>query len=520
MAIKDQDTRRLIADIKRISIENERLKESQWVVYFNSVPDKTTDNLEKITAGPFNPVETRGFIIASWSWIFSAFQSRDRFIDINRKIQYNFGDYAAVSRPFPLLKPYAENTRQIILSTIASESLIPEDEGSDRPANEKFFPFWLSKIIMNSFEALENRLPPGKRTVQPGKDLLIKKIADFSRYFSRYFRRYFIRDFSQYFIRYIIRDFIRYFSRYVIRDFIRDLSRDLIRDLSRDFSRNFSRVLSRDFSPDFKDVISNFYQKKYNEKLNWDKLSGDNYEKLYLLYLDEFEKENWQFIDEFFNYLHRLIFDKKFEITFEYFDTVQFLPRKQANVDMPASLFISIKNSLMIPFTFDFILTGAVHYYFLNIMADLNIIFHNKEEISDSSLLKAIDNFMRKNPFDLYFINLSWDFYARAFNETYQKLEENESKPLALAAFVVNAAKVSMAAGLTPEGDHWDKTLVEAEKSGDLFVRLSLTLYKLCTFQDSKLNSQRLKSQLESFKTNYPAFYRLIGFKDEKERKN
>jgi len=246
-------------------------------------------------------------------------------------------------------------------------------------------------------------------------------------------------------------------------------------------------------------------------------LSEDNDEKLYLLYLDEFEKENWQFIDEFFNYLYRLLFYEKFEITFESFDTVQSLPGKQANVDRPASPFISITNSLMIPFTFDFILTGAVHYYFLNIMAYLNITFHDKLDISDSMLVDAIDNFMRKNPFYLYFINMSWDFYAQAFNETYQKREENETKPLALAAFVVNAAKVSMAAGLTPEGDHWNKTLEVAEKCSDLFVRLSLTLYKLCTFQDKELNSQRLKSQLESFKTNYPDFYRLIGFKDEKE---
>jgi len=147
-------------------------------------------------------------------------------------------------------------------------------------------------------------------------------------------------------------------------------------------------------------------------------------------------------------------------------------------------------------------------------MAGLNITFYNKEEISDSSLFEAIGNFTRKNPFDLYFINFSWDFYAQAFNETYRDREETDAKRLALAAFVINAAKVSMAAGLTWGGDHWNKILEEAEKSGHPFVQISLTLYKLCTFQDREINSQRLKTQLESFKTNYPDFYRLIGFKD------
>jgi len=86
-----------------------------------------------------------------------------------------------------------------------------------------------------------------------------------------------------------------------------------------------------------------------------------------------------------------------------------------------------------------------------------------------------------------------------------------------LHSFFIFADKIIfLIAALTLEGDHWYKTLVEAEKSSGLFVQLSLTLYKLCTFQDIELNSQRLKTQLESFKTNYPDFYRLIGFKDEK----
>ena len=56
-------------------------------------------------------------------------------------------------------------------------------------------------------------------------------------------------------------------------------------------------------------------------------------------------------------------------------------------------------------------------------------------------------------------------------------------------------------------------TLEEAEKSSDPFVQISLTLYKLCNFMDREKNSQRLKNQLESFKTNYPEYYKLIGFK-------
>ena len=81
-------------------------------------------------------------------------------------------------------------------------------------------------------------------------------------------------------------------------------------------------------------------------------------------------------------------------------------------------------------------------------------------------------------------------------------------------AFVVNAAKASLVAGITPEGDEWAKTLEEAEKSKDPFVQISVTLYKLCNFQDRENNSRLLHRQLDEFKRKHPDYYKLIGFTD------
>lgn len=151
----------------------------------------------------------------------------------------------------------------------------------------------------------------------------------------------------------------------------------------------------------------------------------------------------------------------------------------------------------------------------INLMVDLNLKFYKKQKIEKISILEANDKYMGKNPFESYFINFSWDFYAQAFNERYQNLKYGEEKDLSLAAFVVNAARVSLVAGIPCEGEEWEKTLKEAGKSTHPFVQISLTLFKLCNFIDRKKNSDLLTSHLEKFKQDYPAYYKLIGFRED-----
>jgi hypothetical protein len=78
---------------------------------------------------------------------------------------------------------------------------------------------------------------------------------------------------------------------------------------------------------------------------------------------------------------------------------------------------------------------------------------------------EAIADYYARNPIDFCFITFSWRYYAQAFNERYKKLKDGEEKDLALAAFVVNAARVSLVAGVPCEGEEWEKTLKEAGKS-------------------------------------------------------
>jgi hypothetical protein len=118
---------------------------------------------------------------------------------------------------------------------------------------------------------------------------------------------------------------------------------------------------------------------------------------------------------------------------------------------------VSMKTPLVIPFTFNFVLTASLTHYVINLMAELNTISQNRRKIKQSLISKTINDFTRKNPFWLYLINFSWDFYSKDFNENYQNLKDGEEKSLALAAFVVNAAKVSLVGGVPCKGDHWQK---------------------------------------------------------------
>jgi hypothetical protein len=147
--------------------------------------------------------------------------------------------------------------------------------------------------------------------------------------------------------------------------------------------------------------------------------------------------------------------------------------------------------------------------------SEFNRKFHEGKGLEEIEVKEAADAYIEKNPFDFYFITFSWDFYSKAFNERYQQLAEGEAKAMALAAFVVNAARVSLVAGVPCEGEEWEKTLKVAKKSPHPFVQISLTLYKLCNFIGREKNSGLLTSQLEKFKRDYPAYYKLIGFQED-----
>lgn len=544
---------------------DEKLKESQWVLYYNSAADKTNKNLEQLITGKLKLIELKGYTISCWTKIFLAYQERGRFLEINQSqleltiridnILYDFGGYAYINYPLTLFHHFMEDIGNVNVSKISNQRFLFEDRKKYVLLDAKFLADWLCKILLNTLWDFEENIPLDRQILGLSREQMTEKFSDlsrnlsryfnrdFTRYFSRYLSRDFSQDFSRYFSRYFSRHFSRYlsreFSRYFNRDFSIDLNRELSRHLSRAFSQEFcgyfSRYLSRDFSllsknlsrylsryfyrdfnRDLRDFISILYLKRYNEELELYNLSGKNEEKIDNLFMDVLGKGDIVSIDKFFGFMFIDLMLEKFQLSFDFFGSAvqSFSGKKKAGVTQNKNI-LSVINPLVIPFIFNFVLSATLIHYFLNILSDLNRKFHNKKHPNEQMIIRAIDNYIDKNPFEFYFITFSWDFYSKAFNERYQKLKDGDEKDLALAAFVVNAARVSLVAGVPCEGEEWEKTLKEAGKSTHPFVQISLTLYKLCNFIDREKNSGLLTSQLEKFKHDYPAYYKLIGFQED-----
>jgi hypothetical protein len=478
-------------------------------------------------------------------------------------IRFDFRGYARVTYPLRIFRILAEGTRPVHISKISNQEFIYKDRKTYVPLNEKFLAGWLIKILLNIFLNFEKNIPSLAQLSGPQRKKLTKAISDisgeFSREFSQHlscgFSRDFIRDISwglrsnldRYFSRYFSREFSRYFSRDFIRDFRRDLSLEFSRDFSRDFIRGFNRDFSRDFNRDFRrklsqqlsrrlsrdfiryfirdfrvfsqdcsDFISRLYHKKYHEVLDWDKLTVRDDRMIYELMKEKLEKGAEEFIERFFNSLYKYLFEDKFELTFDFFGAgiQSFSGKGIAGVTRPGNL-LFIANPFIISFAFEVLLTATLGHYSLNMLADLKSRFYGKEMPNDEKMEKAVIDYCERNPFYFYFLTFSWDFYAQAFNEQNLRHEDIETRDLALAAFVVSAARVSLTAGVPCEGEEWDKTLAAAQQSESPFVQISLTLYKINNAADSterQENESLLKQQLANFKADYPQYYRLIGF--------
>lgn len=528
----------------------ENLEERQWVTYYNSAADKTSEYLQKLPAWPLLLKELKGYIISHWAKLFLAYQERREFLEINREhleglkgiknICCDFGGYAQVSYRLRLFYPLAEDTESVHVSKITHQRFLSENKWT-YPLNEKFFNSWLCKILENIFWTFEKNISRDEMLPGPYRDLLITKISNLSMDSIKIIDWQISEDFGSHLNNNVIRDFSRNLSRTFIQDFIRDFSQNFFKEFKEDFIIQFIRELSLDFiwdftwgisqlkrnlswdfgyfSNDFSDFISNLYDKKYHEKLDWERLSEMNDRMIYELVKEELEKGEIVFIEKFFNYLGNYLFRYKFELSFHTFGTVtQSLSGKGLVGVTHRENFTFMTNPLVLPFTFYFLLTAVLSHYLLNIYADLTRQFHGKEEPNREEIQTVFDDLCKRNPVDFYFLAFSWDFYAQAFNEQYRKQAASETRELSLAAFVVSAARVSLTAGVPCEGDEWDKTLAEAQQSENPFVQISLTHYQLINSTEPaerKKNEALLKQQLTNFKADYPEYYRLIGFQEK-----
>lgn len=541
------------------------LKEKDWCLFYNSVSDRVIENLDGIIKNKLNDYELIGCIISSWSRIFDIFRERNFFIGNNkdpssglkfRNVKFDFG-YADINYPLTLFQIFMSPVNDIQSGKITDSAFVSHKLLDKTVVNDKYFNSWINNTLIYTFSEFKKKLPPNNDFNRIMEKDIKPKVRVFSQEFSAYLSQSFNNDFSRYLNKDLSEDFIRYFelylsqdfcenfgehlnqnfnhefSRYLERDFTwkikQDLSTHFIKYLKQDFNKDFcldlaqglSRFFSselrgklrkdlyRDLSQDFSELSLHLYRRKYKKELNWDNLSDLDQDNIYGLFVDEFSNENKKFIDRFYDYLYDYQLHYNRNILFD--DTESMSLSFSGNLKNNSSIYsIDLKNSLLIPFIFDLILTAALNHYIINLLVELNNRLFKEQKLTRDTIPKAIEEFSKKNPFLSYIANLSWNFYAKDFNDKSQR--DDESSCLRLAVFIISAAKLSLVAGVPCEGDEWEKTLEKAEKTDDPFVQISLTLYKLCNFQEREKNSKFLNKQLEKFKKDHPESYNLIGF--------
>ncbi|MGD2085569.1 MAG: NACHT domain-containing protein [Candidatus Aminicenantes bacterium] len=541
--------------VKRV---NEYIKENlnvnQWVIHFNSTSDKTLENLDNLLRSEGNTFELKGYILSSWKHIFKTFQDRSRFLEQNKNeldlstrhdmLRFKFSNYTDVHYQLTVFYPFTNILINVVDTfTITNHLFISEDRKFGLVPKGDFIGISVDKIVKSTFEKFVKDPYLVFHFDQEDKKKLIARMVHFGKVFLKDFIGNLCQNLLQDFIGNLIKglsklqiqQFVQSLHHYItgdfIRDFLRDFNRYLIHNLKPEILLQFSRELSRYFDSasigsfmknflrdriqhldqSFKNLIHNLYRKKYHKELEWDDLSTQKKQQIYNLLVDEFNGRNIKLIDAFFVNLYEYLFYDKFEVLFESVNgTIETPKIKKADV---SHLQLLMSNHIMIPFTFGFILSTALNRYLVEILAYLNTRFYGKDEIEMEMISGTVDYHCAKNPFILYLINFSWDYYAKAFNETYQEQSGDDLYHLRMSSFIVNAAKVSLTTGMPCKGESWEKILEKAEQTsqGNLLVNISLTLYKLCNFQEREKNSELLKSLFEKLKQYYPEEYKLLG---------
>ncbi len=468
-----------------------------------------------------------------------------------------------ISHPLRLFKQFVLDLRNLDIIRITDSFFISQDRAIHIQGNHEYLVSWAKDVLLKIFSAFNQNLPKSRQFnsielehIENQSQLFaVEFVQEFSQYlhrprlfgeevhrymlkylnkgnrflsesFKRYLSWYFRREFEQpphrgifspIFVRKFSRDLGKAFIRYFRHDLTRDLRRDLVNSFlgfvnqypGNYFRQDFLEYLNDTQSQELKKMISTLYSEKHKKRLNWDNLSVDQVELVYKLFLNEFDQDNLVFVDRFYIYLYEYLFNHKFDISFESEDSSGRYLSKD-NITIVPKTHLPINNPFMIPFTFNFILSGAVNHYFIKLLANLNEKFYGKPEPSKDALLEAVEDYSFNYPFVSYFIHYSWDYFCEKFKTQYQY--QNALNSFRLACFIMHAAKVSLVTDMPCSGDAWDEILKEAEKSESLFVQISLSFYRLCNHIDTAKESELLEKLLEKFKTNYPRYYSLIGF--------
>ena len=542
---------------------DENMEESHWNVYYNSIKDLPGRNLDHIINYHINGHELIGYIINSWSKIFADLQERNHFLEINQtaakdgqqieKINLDFGD-ALVEFPLKLFqhfmdtpKAYLDTPGNLKLTDIKNDRIFKiQGKSLLDETNHEHIMKWTDELLEQHFKYLDEHLPKD-RHLSTEESKKIKDVRqEFSREFSRYLSNELISDLNNNFVKditfllsqnsdqqaftnYLYRDFYQYlsqdykrdnnfyisktFSRFLNQEFSQNLSRNFLRyfkgyftkEICRDFFKNYRRR----FDPQFKKLIKRTYGELFDKELDWEDVESLNPLDIYQCFVDRFMKHDETFINLFFHHLYNYLFFNKIKILFSTSSTWTTVKQeKQSRPDEQCKLII--KEPFIVPFTFDFMLTGFLNHYIIKILAHLNHKFYKRQKPTESMIRESVQEFYKSHPFHYYILREVWSHYCGEFIKKFQP--KNPLNNLRLACLITNATKTSIITDMPCVGNQWDRILKEAEESQDIFVQASLTLYKMAGFVDRKKNSPQVYFKMREFKEKYPQYFKMIGF--------
>ena len=538
---------------------DQKLEEYQWQIYYNSIKENTCENLNRLINYGINPRELIGYIISSWSKIFNVIQDRKRFLEINQAaansesrleyVDFDFG-YSDLKYPLNIFRHfmeiqagYLDTPGNINIYRIRNDIFSFLEKCANPGLNQIYATSWVNLIMGKRLPELAEKLKPRyKMTPQE-----LNQIKDVGEKYSSEFGKYLSDDLSKYLCEGFVEDLMGFLDETVQQDFTRYVSRDFSDYLSQDYKRNstwysskrfsrftegkfgielsryfiryffgfFTQGICRDFvrdcwqkfNPEFRDTISEACVELYNKKIDWANFSHFDPGVIYDCFLNPIRKNDHRFIDDFYNYLYDYLFVQKIKILFlEIPKPRNPLPGKEI---LPGRIKIRM-DDFMLPFIFDFILTGAFNHYIIKILADLNTKFYKNKKPTGAMTREAVEDFCRNHSFLSYITREIWPFYSKEFKEKTQP--GHQLNNLRLASLLTNAAKVSLVTDMSCSGSEWDKILTESGAVEDPFVQVALTLYKISIFEDNRANAARLYEQMRFFKKRYPEYFKLIGF--------
>lgn len=542
---------------------DENLGESHWIVYYNSIKDLPGKNLDRIINYHISKHELIGYIISSWSKIFADLQERNHFLEINQiavkngqqigKISLDFGD-ARVEFPLKLFqhfmdtpKAYLDTPGNLKLTDIKNDRIFKIQEKSllDE-TNQEYIMKWIDELMEQHFKELDENLPIGysisKEELQQLKEVRQTFSREFSRYLNNDLISFFNDNFSeeinvffsknsnqQDFTNYLYRNFYQYISQDYKRDnnfyISKTFSRFLDKEFSQNFSRNYIRYFqgyftkeicfdffknhNRRFEPQFKQLIIETYVALFKKSLDWEDLKNVNPLDIHHCFVDKFMKHDAKFINHFFHHLYNYLFFNKIKILFQASSARTNLKKEKQNISDDEWKLI-IKALFMVPFRFDFMLTGFLNHYIIKILAHLNHKFYKNWKPTESMIRESVEEFCKAHPFHYYILREVWSHYCLEFIKKFQP--ENPLNNLRMACLITNAAKTSMVTDMACAGDQWDRILKESEESKDIFAQVALTLYKMPGFIDREKNSPQVYFKMREFKEKYPQYFKMIGF--------